>query len=337
VRHRLEAALHHLGLSRVAALVILGYTVWCLTFERLLPAGEALVHFPDHALPYIASGAIALIVYAFACELQRPKRLIHERRYWSGLGWVLGGLMLYSLFIYSFGFVKSLIPLFHPYGIDPLLHRLETALFFGHSPSIWWVETMPYWSVAALAKIYMPAWIVLTHGYFLWFLCQPASRARTQFVSCFFLLWVIAGILAAIAFSSVGPIYYDYFFDDAAAEGYRAMRDGLLAQNDALTRLVYVDIRQMLLDFYADGTITNLNAISAMPSLHTGMAFLIALHAHVYLGRLWRWVMYLFALTIFLGSFVLGWHYVLDSVASALLVWLVWALNRHSLKASPSF
>jgi hypothetical protein len=324
--------LRRLGLSRIAAAVLAAYAFFCFSFSILLPTEESLLALSENGgWIYLINAAAIVIVYACSCEFRRPKVLFHHREYWVMFGFVFASQLIYLFVSHSFGRVKSLIPLFHPYGIDPLLHYLETSLFLGVSPSQWWVQEVPAYITHAFAYGYMPVWVIAIQAYFIWQLCKSPDEARTQFISCFLLLWIIAGILFATLFSSVGPIYYPEFYADANSAGYRQMIERLLANPDAFTQKMYVDIRQMLLIFYHDHSIVDINAISAMPSLHTGVAFLMTLHSHHY-TRYLRYGMYPFALFIFIGSFALGWHYILDSVASALLVYAIWQLNLHSLR-----
>lgn len=322
-----------LGISRPAGLLLLLYFVCCLLLPHWLPTGERLIRLPDLWWPYVLNFALAIILYACLCEFSRPRRLIQQHLYWQRLGYVLLLLVVYFLFIDSFGRAKSLIPFFHPYGIDPLLHRIESFLHLGVSPSQWWAAQIPASVTRYFAYFYMPAWGFMMQGYLTWQLCKDPGIGRSQFISCYFSLWIVAGLVAATLLSSVGPLYYPDFYTDTNSAGYRQMIEQLLANPDALAQKMYVDLRDLLLSFSRDATLTNMNAISAMPSLHTAIAFLMALHSRHYAPRM-RYITYPFALFIFIGSFALGWHYVIDSYVSAALVWAVWKLNAQALKAS---
>ena len=330
---RLTPILMSLGVSRIAGFLLLLYFSSCLLFQQWLPAGESLIRQPDMWWPYVLNVAVAIIVYACLCEFSRPRLLIWQRVYWWRLGYILLTLGVYLLFIDSFGRAKSLIPLFHPYGIDPWLHRIETFIHLGVSPSQWWVAQVPASITRYFAYFYMPAWGFMMQGYLTWQLCKEPGIGRSQFISCYFSLWIIAGLVVATLLASVGPIYYAQFYNDAHSAGYEAMLRSLLHEPDAMSQQMYIDLRTMLLAFYQDATLTNMNAISAMPSLHTAIAFLMALHSRQYAPRM-RFITYPFALFIFIGSFALGWHYVIDSYVSAVLVWAVWKLNARSLKAA---
>jgi hypothetical protein len=63
--------------------------------------------------------------------------------------------------------------------------------------------------------------------------------------------------------------------------------------------------------------------ISAMPSVHNGLAVLFSIAAFK-IDRTAGWVFAAYALLIWIGSIHLGWHYALDGLVSAALTILIW-------------
>jgi membrane-associated phospholipid phosphatase len=61
------------------------------------------------------------------------------------------------------------------------------------------------------------------------------------------------------------------------------------------------------------------NKSAAMPSLHAGLAFLLAFFAIARLRTRWRWLALLYPLTMTLVLVYSGEHYVLDALVGALL------------------
>ncbi|MBD8868521.1 phosphatase PAP2 family protein [Nocardioides donggukensis] len=61
------------------------------------------------------------------------------------------------------------------------------------------------------------------------------------------------------------------------------------------------------------------NPVAAMPSLHAGIAFLLALYGIQRLRGPWRWALLAYPLTMSLGLVYSGEHYVVDIVAGAVL------------------
>jgi membrane-associated phospholipid phosphatase len=82
------------------------------------------------------------------------------------------------------------------------------------------------------------------------------------------------------------------------------------------------------------------NAVAAMPSLHAGVAFLVAMYAVQRFGSPWRWLFLLYPLTMSIALVYLGEHYVTDVLAGAACAVLVlaastaWERRRGRRRAS---
>lgn len=61
------------------------------------------------------------------------------------------------------------------------------------------------------------------------------------------------------------------------------------------------------------------NAVAAMPSLHTGVAVLVAAYAILQLSSRWRWLLILYPLTMAFALVYLGEHYVADVLGGVVL------------------
>jgi membrane-associated phospholipid phosphatase len=75
---------------------------------------------------------------------------------------------------------------------------------------------------------------------------------------------------------------------------------------------------------------TNLDfasGISAMPSMHVAMATLFAI-AGFRRSRLLGGIFTVYALTIWVASVHLGWHYALDGVVGAAMMGALWSLSK---------
>lgn len=81
------------------------------------------------------------------------------------------------------------------------------------------------------------------------------------------------------------------------------------------------------------------NPVAAMPSLHAGTSFLIAMYGLQRLHSPWRWLLVLYPVSMSTALVYYAEHYVVDILAGALLAWLVlagtsvWERRRSSADA----
>lgn len=323
--------LYQFGLSRSCALVLVAYFLWSFGLQQALPQDESLLYTPlgigAGVWPILL--ALIVIVNAITQECRRPRVTMRHRIYWQGLVTTTLAFLLFFSFCISFGYMKSLIPVFNPYYLDPWLQRLDIAMHGGIAPLQWFADFLTPSRTVMLNDLYLSTWVTVIAAYYLWQAIRPPSVARSQFISCFYLLWIIGGIVIATLAASVGPIYYDLFYQDAYSTMNAAFVEHMYGATATNTH--GIDARQLLLDLQANGNISNLNGMSAMPSMHVGTALLIALHSYRHARKL-LWFTIPFAILMFIGSVALGWHYALDTYVVALCVAILWECTRYDLR-----
>ncbi len=69
------------------------------------------------------------------------------------------------------------------------------------------------------------------------------------------------------------------------------------------------------------------SGISAMPSMHVSMSVLMALGVSS-LNKKLGFAFWGFTLIIYIGSFLLGWHYAVDGLVSAPITVFIWYFCR---------
>ena len=174
----------------------------------------------------------------------------------------------------------------------------------------------------ALDFIYV-VWFPAMIAFALWCSWTDDRVLRQRAITAFLLIWVIAGTLVAAALSSAGPVYYG-----AVVRGpnpYAALVTKLDAMNSNHIVLISRASEKTLWTLYRNNTWFPFGGISAMPSLHVGIATLYALIAWRR-SRAGAALLAAFVASIWIGSVTLGWHYPLDGYAGAALAGLCWWL-----------
>ena len=233
---------------------------------------------------------------------------------------VSGGvaLVLMIIVLVSFGQLKRLIPIIHPFAWDETIVALDQALHFGLDP----------WQIAhALAGTPLVI-TAITGAYNFWmfllyfsliFACFSTAHraARMQYLVAFILTWAIGGNLIATVFSSAGPVYMERL---GLGSHFAPLMD--LLQAHATTQpLTVIGAQNLLWDYYVAPE--SLNGISAFPSMHVASTVLMAAYARAY-NRRFGQIMAVFAGVIMLGSVLLAWHYAVDGYAGVVIALSCW-------------
>ncbi len=234
---------------------------------------------------------------------------------------IVGG----ALVIFTYGWIKLVVPIVHPELFDRALWDLDQLLFFGAAPSVLTLDLFSNptvlravdWSYANVFAIS----IVIASTYFL---SEPSRRVRIGFANGYALLW-IAGAWLYTIIPSLGPAYR---FPDI----WMAHRDTLRTTQVFQARLMrnYTNV----LRFWSGRpyhAVSIVYGIGAFPSLH------VAFQTYVFLWmrRLWRSGQVLFGIFvvfIFLGSMITGWHYFIDGVAGLLLAFACYKLFARRMR-----
>jgi hypothetical protein len=247
-------------------------------------------------------------------EPEPGRRLLHiARQAPPRIVAVIVGVELAAISAAFFSALKAAIPNIVPFWADApiaVAERLALGQDAWRFAQHWLGWAMPWfdslylmWIAIQLAALYA----VLT--------LQPSPK-KTQALVSYFLLWLLVGLVAAAAFSSAGPVFYDRIFGSHEfaqlgpalaslhADGALAASERLWAAHLGLSHSVGA-------------------GISAMPSLHIGCAVWLALVLRDYVPKL-QLLGWLYALLIWIGSVLLGWHYALDGPAGALGALIVW-------------
>jgi len=232
--------------------------------------------------------------------------------------------LLFAFLIAPFNAFKQKVLPLAGYSFDPLLVRVDRALFLGVDP----------WRVTHSVLASPTATLVIDRLYHGWFapmvlgliICawMPAAsyRLRTQYCLTYIGVWIVLGSMLAFAMPSAGPCFYAQLVDPASP--YQPLMAQLHAQQLALgTNFESLVNQQMLFKVRNIDSLVIGGGISALPSVHNGLAVLFALGAFQ-LNRVAGWLFAAYALLIRIGSIHIGWHYAVDGLVAAGMTVVMW-------------
>ena len=245
----------------------------------------------------------------------------------------LVGTILYMLIGLIISVGKSLILYVNDYAADPVLSQADKIMHGGVYPHEIIVPIVDQLNLFGFVNFAYLLWFPVMFLASAWVVfCEADNIRRMQFLWSSLILWVVVGVIGAMIFSSVGPIYFSYFYP-YLNDPYAGFVDHLRKVND-VTELNVITMAGVLLGFAMDDRVIDLNGISAMPSMHVAIVTLIALYAFSY-SRLAGCVAVFYVFMIMIGSVALGWHYAIDGYVSVILTCLLWWITGWLAKPAP--
>lgn len=258
---------------------------------------------------YAVLGVVLRLIVARLRNDHSYGRAIRRRR------WQLDTLRLIvftAVGMVSYAWLKLVIPIYHPRLFDQQLWDLDRVLFFGLSPNIFFLALFrQYPLLRAFDLTYAWVFFASITLALAWFLSHPSRRIRVAFANGNVALWLIGAWLYFLI-PSLGPAYRfpDIWFAHADALQRTQQLQAILMRN-------YQNVLRAARG-EAFQPVQLLLGIAAFPSLHVGFQTFVFL----WMRRLWpagEVLFAIFACTIFLGSVITGWHYLVDALAGVLL------------------
>ena len=257
---------------------------------------------------------LSVIVAAFRARWERDRFV---SMFWPPL--------LFAFLIASFNAFKQMVLPAAGFALDPAFAEFDRMLFLGTDP---WRVTHDFFSPGAT--------LLIDRAYHGWFapmslgvlLCAflPASsyRLRNQYLLSYVAVWIGIGSIFAFLLPSAGPCYYEHFH--GASAYFAGLNEQLVAaQSLSGAELTALHNQAGLLGQFGGDTLAIGAGISAMPSVHNGLAVLFAIAAFQ-VNRWLGWLFTAYALLIWVGSIHLGWHYATDGVVAAVMTFAAWHL-----------
>jgi len=273
-------------------------------------------------IPYALAG---IVVRAIVAAIRRDRTYLQVIRRGAWIVETLRMVFFTALMIFTYGWIKLVVPVMHPRLFDQELWDLDRILFFGLSPNVLFLDLSSAmsllravdWSYASV--FYVSISIALSY-----FFSHPSSRVRVAFANGNAALWLIGAWLYMLL-PSLGPAYRfpDLWFPHEAALRNTQTLQALLMRN-------YQNVLRVAAGQSPTTAIQIVFGIAAFPSLHVGFQ----MYAFLWLRRLWKWGEVLFGcfvLIILIGSLVTGWHYLIDGLAGIALAWACYAVTWRRL------
>ena len=299
-----------------------------------IPAAATTFFFPPLVLLYYFLGAMKTatrdrhwVISVLETFEGHTSTYIRDGRLHNALVAILALLPITLFFCIG----KSMIPALGSYTLDPLLATTDRLLHFGYYPHEFLVPWIERTGLSGLIDSAYLSWfmvIYLITAFACW--ADPDQHRRQRFLWTYSLCWVAIGNIIAIIDASVGPLFFHEFYP-YISNPYEEFVAYLHTQ-EGLKIFVIAD---ELLSMVRDDSPININAISAMPSLHVAMCALGFLYFRSINNALWQFLV-LFFIIILIGSVYLGWHYAIDGYAGALLAWGLWRFSDLLVKKLPA-
>ncbi|MBJ7551015.1 phosphatase PAP2 family protein [Marinomonas ostreistagni] len=231
--------------------------------------------------------------------------------------------------------VKSSIPLFVPFYLDPILYNMDQFIFFGNTP---WELTHIIFSTpesTAFLNLMYNLWFLVIWVFLTIFMVMTNLKIkRLQFIISFLLCWIVIGNISAIIFSSVGPCFYgSYYVGHDPYEGLMNLlthQDNILASEYGTLRVWSLPIQDLLWESYVNKTNDLGLGISALPSMHVSITAIISIALYSINKKLGA-VAWIYTCIIMIASVHLGWHYAVDSALALVLTTAIWFFVKNVL------
>lgn len=229
----------------------------------------------------------------------------------------------------GFSFLKSAIPSIVPFYADPAFASLDKFMHGGRDP--WQIAhaiIRPGHAVFLIPS-YVQIWAMVAVGLpFVVALSDPDDGRVRRFSILYLFTWIGLGNVMAVAFSSVGPVFYDRLL---GGDRFAQLTEALMVRGVKDT--VVGDVQAFLWSAYETQALLFGSGISAFPSVHLGIATLTALYLYERSRLLLPFGLLFVAVIQFLSVYT-GYHYAIDGYFSIAAVVGLWAWLRRRERAT---
>lgn len=325
-------------LAIAAVAMVLGLAFGQVELARFISIGGVRTLVASAGL-FMMLWVAGVVVAMTRRRIERPTvtlvRMIRWRKRWIMRGALF--LVMIVLFVRCFSSFKIAIATLNPFWADPWLAELDYRTF-GEDPWVLTHAIFGNFGTLVLDRIYL-VWFFAVPIVMGWVCFANDPKLQIRGLMSYVLSWSILGGATALGLSSVGPCFYEQFYGSERFAPLMDRLDAISAQHEIMAfRTMNFLIVSLEKENIGGG-------ISAMPSLHVGMALLTFLCVYCYTNSwLLKVAAGLFAIAITIGSVHLGWHYAWDGIVSIIGVSAIWWgsgrfvdwIERRELSASPA-
>jgi hypothetical protein len=222
-------------------------------------------------------------------------------------------LILMKIVLTIYCTIKQAIPRINQRLYDEELLMIDTIVHAGINPMVFSVNLFSEFWFKIIDFIYI-SWYAIKIVVLALFAVIADKNLQSRFFGAFFCLWIIGGLLA-VAFPSLGPVYFtpEWFVNVTRPHALKLQMKLWLSYQDALAN---PELYKILI----------YEGIAAFPSLHVAIVALFTFFLFR-VNRIAGVLMGAYTIIIQIGSVVLGWHYAIDGYFGILLAYLLYALS----------
>jgi hypothetical protein len=242
------------------------------------------------------------------------KTLVDEHWTRDRIALVVIGIVSFYVTYVSYRNLKNYLPFLGGDLQDPLLHKLDKALMFGHEPAVllhqMLGETYAAHILAFVYLLFLPLSPLSLIVYLVW------SRNISYgywYATAQCLAWAL-GTASYYALPTVGPTFnYPWLYVELDPTGVTSLQNAL---DNGRYNVMWNPLSG-----------DSIQSVAGFASLHVGIILTLALVTqYTVRHRLIRWSMWVFFSLTVLSTLYFGWHYIADDIAGAAIaaisVWL---------------
>jgi hypothetical protein len=246
--------------------------------------------------------------------LTEARRLTREHWTRDRVALVVIGLTSFYITYVSYRNLKNYLPKMYSTMEDPLLHKVDVWLFFGHEPAtVLHTVFGETWAAHFFAFVYLLYLPLAPLSLVVWLVWSRHISYGYWYATANCLTWVF-GTISYYLIPTMGPAFwYPWLYTGLEVTGVSDLQDSLWNSRQ--------DVRFPLNPFSE-----SIQSVAGFASLHVALTLVIAMVAHYTVRHAAiRWAAWVYCGLTVISTLYFGWHYVSDDVAGVVIAFLsVW-------------